>query len=934
MAIDRTGIDSLDAGAPNLRLEGDIETAQAIPIELQQRILQYWIQQGDGSSADRIEDVPEEFIKEILPLLLSEAPAQGGMEPMSAAQGGRAGYRDGYSVQGGVKNYLGDQETVSGVPVKWQSGPDKPETELAYITKAEKDLILKKDLHGSLKGGPNLGPSGVMSLDSWGDEGGGQAGAEVDSGREEDRPERTQYSPATSRSAQAMSPADVKHAERISGTDYDVFRGQGTNVAGSTQINPKQSLSVFDLIGPTKYVKAAEWVVKKIKEEQEKDFWKKGDDRRTVDIYHDPGGEKHGPEIRGPLYIDPTYSLADAAGTTSDFDLYAALEGREKARFADDQMITSDNRFIGANGGRIPYAYGGVIGSDGRRAYGLGSFVKKAFKKAKRAVKKIAKSPIGKAALLYAGTAGLGHLAAGGGGWGSLNWLKPSTAFGLGKPGWGNLGKIPGYIMQGDPTRMNKEIGLNKLKGFPGLANLSTAAKWGLGIGGLSLYSGLTANGEEDESLDDYIAGRRGPGIDISGIRSEVLERRGTREKYPFLPADYYAVRAQGGRIGAANGGIQGLMPRRGRVMYPGGYKGTTWDEFKQDKSRNADVRPGDKSWRDTYYRWLDINTFGEDKAQGGRIGYAEGTDKGPLYVDPDVTDVPLTNYEKALRKMSKEEREEQLRMLKSILRQRGNIGRDIAIPSGGKTGKERQMELLNWGTNIPDEETGYKDEYSMRHRAAEYLDRPYFDEHYETGEHFNQGGRIGYDEGKLVAGVDTPAIDLEDLPGLLNEFFEVFGRNPTSIDELKRWAVSRETSAQGGRIGYQDGELISNEDEEEALRQKALSSLYTRRLGAQEGGLMDLGGMEKDYRQEGGFVPIGGQEKADDVPARLSKNEFVFTADAVRAAGGGDIDAGAEIMENVMENLEQGGQVSEESQGREGAQNMFATAQRLEGVM
>jgi len=105
-------------------------------------------------------------------------------------------------------------------------------------------------------------------------------------------------------------------------------------------------------------------------------------------------------------------------------------------------------------------------------------------------------------------------------------------------------------------------------------------------------------------------------------------------------------------------------------------------------------------------------------------------------------------------------------------------------------------------------------------------------------------------------------------------------------------------------------------------------------RIGAQEGGLMDLGGMEKDYREEGGFVPIGGQERADDVPARLSKNEFVFTADAVRAAGGGDIDAGAEVMENVMENLEQGGQVSEESQGLEGARNMFATAQRLEGVM
>ena len=105
-------------------------------------------------------------------------------------------------------------------------------------------------------------------------------------------------------------------------------------------------------------------------------------------------------------------------------------------------------------------------------------------------------------------------------------------------------------------------------------------------------------------------------------------------------------------------------------------------------------------------------------------------------------------------------------------------------------------------------------------------------------------------------------------------------------------------------------------------------------RIGAEEGGLMNLGGMEKDYRQEGGFVPLGGEERADDVPARLSKNEFVFTADAVRAAGGGDIDKGAEVMENVMNNLEQGGQVSEDSQGLEGARNMFATAQRLEGVL
>ena len=97
---------------------------------------------------------------------------------------------------------------------------------------------------------------------------------------------------------------------------------------------------------------------------------------------------------------------------------------------------------------------------------------------------------------------------------------------------------------------------------------------------------------------------------------------------------------------------------------------------------------------------------------------------------------------------------------------------------------------------------------------------------------------------------------------------------------------------------------------------------------------LLDMGGMEKDYREEGGFVPIGRMEKADDVPARLSKNEFVFTADAVRNAGDGNVDKGAEVMYNMMKNLEAGGDVSEESQGLKGARKMFQTSQRLEEVL
>ncbi len=118
-----------------------------------------------------------------------------------------------------------------------------------------------------------------------------------------------------------------------------------------------------------------------------------------------------------------------------------------------------------------------------------------------------------------------------------------------------------------------------------------------------------------------------------------------------------------------------------------------------------------------------------------------------------------------------------------------------------------------------------------------------------------------------------------------------------------------------GGRMGYQEG------GDAEPVAKKTMP-------------LLDMDGQEMDLRAEGGFVPLGRMERADDVPARLSKNEFVFTADAVRNAGDGDIDKGAEVMYNMMKNLESGGEVSEESQGLDGAREMFQTSQRLEEVL
>ena len=97
-------------------------------------------------------------------------------------------------------------------------------------------------------------------------------------------------------------------------------------------------------------------------------------------------------------------------------------------------------------------------------------------------------------------------------------------------------------------------------------------------------------------------------------------------------------------------------------------------------------------------------------------------------------------------------------------------------------------------------------------------------------------------------------------------------------------------------------------------MSEKEIKQLYDSVMGTftqskAMGGIMNLkmGGMpvEMDLRAKGGFVPIGKKERADDVPARLSKNEFVFTANAVRNAGNGDIRKGAKRMYDLMHQLE-----------------------------
>ena len=98
---------------------------------------------------------------------------------------------------------------------------------------------------------------------------------------------------------------------------------------------------------------------------------------------------------------------------------------------------------------------------------------------------------------------------------------------------------------------------------------------------------------------------------------------------------------------------------------------------------------------------------------------------------------------------------------------------------------------------------------------------------------------------------------------------------------EELRLDLFRETKkAKGGKINYPMGNEIP-------VRQN-------------QGGISEL-----DLRAKGGYIPVGIKEKADDVPAMLSRNEFVFTADAVRGAGNGSINKGAQKMYKLMKSLE-----------------------------
>ena len=484
------------------------------------------------------------------------------------------------------------------------------------------------------------------------------------------------------------------------------------------------------------------------------------------------GGENIIPRL--PMIAE---TPSDIESTPSDFDLYAALEGREGMRF-----------------GKNPYAIRGTTQrfSDGglaslRQQYKIGKLVKKITEP----VKKIIKSDVGKAALAAAAVYTLG-----GGG-------NPLTAAGRGNFATAN---IPGYSKVKDfigSNSMMKDI--DKLPGY---------VKYGIPAVSIGSYFAAKKANEDENTLDEEMAQKY---RDTSGLREQLA----TYKPFRFqVPKEYQLPYADGGRIGYQNAGS---------VNSDDQYLLKRFIEEDKKHFKDQDI----ENLLERLERFKKKNKP-ESAAQGGRIGFAGG----------GLSEYELFKLKELGYNVKKEGTETfgGISVLKDILKVNKLAGGGIA-----RTGYEMGGEIDP--ADLPMSREGF----------------PRYED--ELGEEVP----YPYDNQEMASD-----------PNPMAELFQMY------LEAIRSGQIPRSTTF---------------DQYKELINEMSFSKEKTRTM-ANEGGLMNLGGNEMDLRG-GGFVPIGAKEKADDVPARLSKNEFVFTADAVRAAGGGDVDTGADLMYKTMKNLE-----------------------------
>ena len=363
------------------------------------------------------------------------------------------------------------------------------------------------------------------------------------------------------------------------------------------------------------------------------------------------------------------------------------------------------------------------------------------------------------------------------------------------------------------------------------------------------------------------------------------------------------------------------------------------------------------------------------EEAQGGRIGFADGTDKKLKEIlEMDMTipknrDDPRNMTTNEIIFAIEDGRATPEMFEELLLRDVGGISTLMLDEIGGKKldepkkvyefnpSESRQGGAIeNFLFKLRESNPDIYGEYS---RPRLEKDRGYRDKPIDMA----KGGRIGYKFGDRVEddeGIMSMSEDKEDedmkmayFPGDVFSKAEISrlfsdkslttnqdrknlyrilmnpGMFPEAEDMLKKLLRGKK---EGGRIGFRGGsnrmmetfrmleKAIEDKDMDLAEELKTiLRNEFSQKLA--KGGRINYnmgsevpvrknkaGIEELDYRQTGGFVPVGVKEKADDVPAMLSKNEFVLTADAVRGIGGGDVEKGAEKLYGVMKQAEKVG--------------------------
>jgi hypothetical protein len=332
--------------------------------------------------------------------------------------------------------------------------------------------------------------------------------------------------------------------------------------------------------------------------------------------------------------------------------------------------------------------------------------------------------------------------------------------------------------------------------------------------------------------------------------------------------------------------------------------------------------------------------------ANGGRIGYADGNivdKKEPLYdIDPlaymrNTNEAPIVQInpmEKDLENIGGFAGAEGIGQLmtKNALKEAASASNATAedftkyLNDKMKTAKGSK-DILNDISmkEILEDSIGGPPTHSQMKDFIKNYYRDYFKDA-SLNKKFANGGRIGFENGGTSP--QTPSRDFRPIQ-LFQTYQDAVAKGDKDTADLAAHSLWSEYKLnvgpgkkEGGRIKKNIGGTLGKPElytptqdtmMDRNVPQEGLMSIKLTPTKKKKGGqiiqhpvrLLEGGMPELDLRAAGGYVPIGKKERADDVPAMLSKNEFVFTADAVRNAGGGNVNKGAQKMYKLMKSLE-----------------------------